>query len=209
MPNANEWQDVDTPADPGPAPREVPEEAQMGDDQVGASDGEEAQDPEEPREPEEPLEPYEVILQGFWMITQTLSAAYGATCDEIQVIVWKSLAKTTAEDWTFMEGASRAIHQWLNSIKLAMDCTEKSTKDQAELLADTRKAGKDALDSILELIPEEEEPHLTPVFPKAIHLLAPVLTVAWQHTDEALPGPSSTPSCRCLVPSSRRWITWP
>ena len=67
-----------------------------------------------------------------------------------------------------------------------MDCKEKSTKDQAELLADAWKAGKHALDSILELIPEEQEPHLTPVFPKATRLLAPVLAVARWHTDEAL-----------------------
>ena len=152
----------------------------------GASDAVEAQDPEEPREPEEPPEPYEVMLQGFQTITQTLSAAYGAACDEIQVIVQKSLAKTTAEDRTFVWGTSGAIRQWLNSVKPVMDCMEKSTKDQAELLADARKAGKDALDSILELIPEEEEPHLTPVFPKATHLLAPVLAVARRHTDEAL-----------------------
>ena len=180
MPDANKQQGVDNPADPGPVPREVPEEAQLGDDQVGASDA------EEPRVPEEPLEPYEVILQGFWTITQTLSAAYGGTSDEIQIIVRKSLAKTTAEDQTFVWGASGAIHQWLDSIKPAMDCTEKSTKDQAQLLADTRQAGKDALDSILELIPEEQEPHLTLAFPKATHLLAPVLAVARRHTDEAL-----------------------
>ena len=159
----------------------------MGDNQMGADDAEEAQDPEEPWEPGEPLEPYEVMLQGFHTITQTLSAAYGAACDKIQAIVWKSLAKTTAENRTFVWGASGAICQWLNSIKLAMDCMEKSVKDQAELLAEARKAEKDALDSILELIPEEEgQPHLTPVFPKATHLLAPVLTVARWHTDEAL-----------------------
>ena len=93
---------------------------------------------------------------------------------------------SSAEDWTFVWGASGAIRQWLDSVKLAMDCTEKSTKDQAQLLADARKARKDALDSILELIPEEQEPHLTPVFPKANHLLAPVLAVARRHTDEAL-----------------------
>ena len=145
---------------------EVPEEAQMGDDQMGTNDAEKAQNPEEPWERGEPLETYEVVLQGFQTITQTLSAAYGAACDEIQATVRKSLVKATAEDWTFIWGASGAIRQWLNSIKLAMDCTEKSVKDQAELLAEARKAGKDALDSILELIPEEEgEPHLTPVFP--------------------------------------------
>ena len=186
MPEANQ-QGVDDPTGPGPAPREVPEEAQMGDDQMGADDAEEAQDPEEPREPEEPLELYEVMLQGFPTVTQTLSAAYGATCDEIQAIVWKSLAKTTAKDRTFVWGASGAIRQWLNSVKPAMDCTEKSVKDQAKLLAKAQKAGKDAPDSILELIPEEEgQPHLTPVFPKATHLLAPVLTVARRHTDGAL-----------------------
>ena len=183
MPDANEQQGIDNPADPGPAPGEVPEEAQMGDDQVGASDGEEDREPEEPWEPQEPLEPYEVILQGFRTITQTLLVAYGAASDEKS---WKNLAKTTAEDWTFVWGASGAIHQWLDSVRPAMDCTEKSTKDQAKLLADARKAGKDALDSILELIPEEQEPHLTPVFPKATHLLAPVLAVARRHTDEAL-----------------------
>ena len=127
------------------------------------------------------------MLQGFHTITQTLSAAYRAACDEIQAIVQKSLAKTTAEDRTFVWGASGAIHQWLSSVKPAMDCTEKSVKDQAELLTEARKAGKDALDSILQLIPEEEgQPHLTPVFPKATHLLAPVLTVARHHTDEAM-----------------------
>ena len=54
---------------------------------MGASDGEEAWEPEEPQEPEEPLEPYEVILQGFRTTTHTLSAAYGAASDKIQIIV--------------------------------------------------------------------------------------------------------------------------
>ena len=108
MPDANEQQGVNNPADPGPAPGEVPKEAQLGDDQVGAGDG------EEPRKPEEPLEPYEVILQGFQTITQTLLAAYGAASDEIQILIWKSLAKTTAEDQTFVWGASGAIRQWLD-----------------------------------------------------------------------------------------------
>ena len=67
-----------------------------------------------------------------------------------------------------------------------MAATEKSTKDQAKLLAEARQAGKDALDSILELIPKEQEPKLTPVFPQATHLLAPALVVARHYTDEAL-----------------------
>ena len=182
MPDANELQGINDPAGPGLVPSEVPEGAQLGDDQVEASGG------EEPQEPEEPLGPYEIILQGFRTVSQTLSAAYGATSAEIQIIVRKSLAKTktTAEDWTFIWGASGAIRHWLDSVRPAMAGTEKSTKDQAQLLAEARQAGKDALNSILELIPKEQEPQLTLVFPWATHLLAPALVVARRYTDEAL-----------------------
>ena len=147
----------------------------------------EAGDGEEPEEPKEPLEPYQ-ILQGFWTVSQTLSVAYGAASSEIQTIVRKSLAKATAENRTFIWGASGAIHHWLDSVMPAMAAMEKSTKDQAQLLAEARQAGKDALDSILEFIPkeEEQEPHLTPVFPRATPLLAVALVVARRHTDEAL-----------------------
>ena len=96
------------------------------------------------------------------------------------------MAKTTTEDWTFVWGALGAIHHWLDSVKPAMTATGENTKDQAKLLEETRQAGKDALDSILEFIPEEQEPQLTPVFPKATHLLAPALAVARGYTDEAL-----------------------
>ena len=61
-----------------------------------------------------------------------------------------------------------------------------NTKDQAKRLEEARQAGKDALNSILEFIPEEQEPQLTPVFPMATRLLAPALAVARQYTDEAL-----------------------
>ena len=69
-----------------------------------------------------------------------------------------------------------------------MAATEKSTKDQVQLLAEARQAGKDALDSILEYIPkeQEQEAHLTSVFPRATPLLAVALVVARHHTDEAL-----------------------
>ena len=183
MPDANEQQGeqqgVNDPADPGPAPGEAQEGAQPGDDQVEGGDGE---------EPEEPLEPYQIILQGFRTVSQTLSAAYGAASAEIQTIVWKSMAKATAEDQTFVWGASGAICHWLDSVRPAMAATEESTKDQAQLLAEARQAGKDALNSILEFIPEEEEqePHLTPVFPWATQLLAAALAVARRHTNEAL-----------------------
>ena len=186
MPDAHEHeqQGVNEPADLGPMPSESQdqEEALPGDDQVEAGDG------EEPEEPEEPQEPYQIVLQGFWTVSQTLSAAYGAACSEIHTIVRKSLAKATAEDRTFVWGASGAIHRWLDSVKPAMAATEKSTKDQVQLLAEARQAGKDALDSILEYIPEEQEQeaHLTSVFPRATPLLAAALAVARHHTDEAL-----------------------
>ena len=180
MPNTHKLQGVQDPAGPGPAPGEVQEGAQPGDNQEEAGDG------EEPQEPEEPLEPYEIILQGVWTIFQTLSAAYGAASAEIRILVRKSLAKTTAEDWTFVWGASGAICHWLDSVKPAMAATGENTKDQAKLLEAAWQARKDALDSILEFIPEEQEPQLTPVFPKATHLLAPALVVARRYTDEAL-----------------------
>ena len=67
-----------------------------------------------------------------------------------------------------MWGASGAIHSWVDSVKPAMAAMEKSTKDQVQLLVEARQAGKDALDSILEYIPEEQEQeaHLTSVFPR-------------------------------------------
>ena len=64
--------------------------------------------------------------------------------------------------------------------------SEESTKDQAQLLADARQAGKDVLEAILNLILQEEEPKLTSVFPRTTNLLAPALAVAWWHTDDAL-----------------------
>ena len=163
----HEQQGVNEPADLGPMPGESQdqEEALPGDDQVEAGDG------EEPEKPEETQEPYQIVLQGFWTVSQTLSVAYGAACSEIHTVVRKSLAKATAEDQTFVWGASRAIRRWLDSVKQAMAATEKSTKDQVQLLVEARQDGKDALDSILEYIPEEQEQeaHLTSVFPGQPH----------------------------------------
>ena len=151
MPDANkqhgEQQGTNDPTGSGPAPNKTHKGAQPGDSQMEAADGEELE------EPEEPLEPYQIILQGFRTVSQTLSVAYGATSSEIQTLVWKSLAKATAEDWTFIWGASGAIRRWLDSVKPAMAATVKSTKDQVQLLAEARQARKDALDSILEFIP--------------------------------------------------------
>ena len=163
-------------------PSETQEGAPPGDDQV------ETGDVEEPEELKEPQEPNQIVLQGFQTVSQTLSAAYGAASSEIHTVIRKGLAKATAEDWTFVWGVSGAIHHWLDSIKPAMAATEKSTKDQAQLLAEARQAGKDALDSILEYIPkeQEQEAHLTLVFPRATPFLAAALAVAMRHTDESL-----------------------
>ena len=172
MPSAQKPKSIHDPMDPGPVPGGAQEGTQLGDVQ------EEAGDYGEPQEPEEPPEPFLVVLQGFRTMSQTLSAAYGAASAEIQILVRKSLAKTTAEDRTFVWGASGAIRHWLDSVKPVMVATEKSTSDQAKLLEAARQAGKDALDSILEYIPEDQDPHLTPVFPKATRLLALALAVA-------------------------------
>ena len=178
MPDANEQQGDHDPAESGPGPVPIPKGAQegvqLGDDRMEAGEGGE---PQEPEEPQEPLEPYQIMLQGFWTISQTLSAAYGAASAKIQIIVQKSLGKTTAKDRTFVWGTSRAICQWVDFIRPAMAGSEESTKDQAQLLAEAQQARKDVLNSILELIPEEE-PKLTSVFPQATHLLAPALAVA-------------------------------
>ena len=182
MPDANKPQGNRDPAGSGPVPMpdKAPEGAQLGDDQA------EVGDDEGPQEPEEPLEPYQIVLQGFQTVSQTLSVAYGAASAEIQIIIWKSLAKTTAEDQTFVWGASGAICQWVDSVRPAMASSEESTKDQAQLSAEARQAGKDVLEAILNLIPEEEDPKLTSVFPRTTHLLVLVLAVAQRHTNDAL-----------------------
>ena len=140
MPNADELQGDCDPAGsepvPVPAPKETQEGAQLDDNQM------EAGNDEGPQEPKEPLEPYQIILQGFQTVSQTLLAAYGAASAEIQNIIRKSLAKTTAEDWTFVWGASGAIRQWVDSVRLAMAGSEESTTDQAQLLAEARQPGR-------------------------------------------------------------------
>ena len=181
MPDTNKQHSDEDPAGSVVIPNETQEEGQMGGDQADAGDD------DEPQEPREPLELREIILQGFRTVSQTLSVAYGSACAEIQILVQKSLAKTTTEDWNFMYGASRSIHQWVDCIKLAMACLEQSTEEQMRLLVDARQARKDVLDNVLMFIPEEEvPPKLTPVFPWATQLLALALVVARQYTDEAL-----------------------
>ena len=66
----------------------------------------------------------------------------------------------------FIYGASNAIRRWVESVRPAMAGNEmgkggmeagkdtKVTKDPTQLLADAREAGQDAIDAVLDLIPE-------------------------------------------------------
>ena len=74
----------------------------------------------------------------------------------------------------------------MDSVRPAKAGSEESTKDQAQLLEEAWQAGKDVLETILNFIPEEEEPKLTSVFPRATYLLALALAVAQRYTDDAL-----------------------
>ena len=59
----------------------------------------------------------------------------------------------------------------------------KVTKDPTQLLADTRKAGQDAVDTVLDLIPEVKH-ELPPVYPRID--VASALTISHHYTEEAL-----------------------
>ena len=59
----------------------------------------------------------------------------------------------------------------------------KVTKDPTQLLADTRKAGQDAVDAVLDLIPEVKH-KLPPVYPRID--IASALTISRHHTEKAL-----------------------
>ena len=59
----------------------------------------------------------------------------------------------------------------------------KVTKDPTQLLADAREAGQDAIDAVLDLIPEVEH-KLPPVYPRID--VASILNISHHHTEEAL-----------------------
>ena len=59
----------------------------------------------------------------------------------------------------------------------------KVTKDPTQLLANARKAGQDAVDAVLDLIPEVEH-RLPPVYPRID--VASALTISLHHTEKAL-----------------------
>ena len=149
-----------------------------------------------PQDPQDDSpQPHRQVLQGFRTVAQTFSAAYGSASSDIQQVIRTSLRESTIDDWTFIYGASNAIHHWVESIHPAMAGNEtgkdgtgvvkdtKVTKDPTQLLADARKAGQDAVDTVLDLIPEVEH-KLPPVYPRID--VASALTISRHHTEKAL-----------------------
>ena len=85
---------------------------------------------------------FQLIMQGFHTTTRTLSDEYQQACKEVQTIIWKTLRKSTAMDHTFVWGALAAIHRWVRTVHLAMDCIRESIEEQSCLLQEAQKAGK-------------------------------------------------------------------
>ena len=149
-------------------------------------------DPQAPQDPQDDsLQPHRQVLQGFWTVAQTFSATYSVASSDIQQVIWRSLRESTNDDRTFIYGTSNAIRHWVESVCPAMASNEtdkggtedtKVTKDPTELLADMRKARQDALDAVLNLIPEVEH-KLPPVYPRID--VASILNISHHHTEEA------------------------
>ena len=185
----------------GPAPRhspdpeEVPErisnQPEDNPDKV-AGEG----DPQAPQDPPDDVpQPHQEVLQGFRMVAQTFSATYGNASSDIQRVIRKSLRESTNDDRTFIYGASNIIRHWVESVCPAMGGNQtgkdgtgvgkdtKVTKDLTQLLADTRKAGQDAVDAVLDLILEVKH-ELPLVYPRID--VASALTISHHYMEEAL-----------------------
>ena len=128
---------------------------------------------------------FQLIMQGFHTATCTLSDEYQEACKEVQTIIRKSLQRSTAIDHTFIWGALAAIYQWVKAVHLAMDCMGENLEEQSRLLQEARKAGKEAMEDILALLPAEENPYLTPVMPRE-DILTLALTATHTHTEKAI-----------------------
>ena len=149
-----------------------------------------------PQDPQDDSpEPHRKVLQGFRTVAQTFSAAYGNASSDIQRVIRRSLRESTNNDRTFIYSASNIIRCWVESICPAMGGKQtgkdgmevgkdtKVTKDLTQLLADMRKAGQDAVDAVLDLIPEVKQ-ELPPVYPRID--VASALTISRHYTEEAL-----------------------
>ena len=177
--------------DPEEVPERIPHQPEENPDEI-TGEG----DPQVPQDPQDDSpEPHWQVLQGFRTVAQTFSATYGNASSDIQRVIRRSLRESTNDDRTFIYGASNVIHCWVESVCPAMgsnqtgkDGTEvgkdtKVTKDPTQLLADARKAGQDAVDAVLDLIPEVKQ-ELPPVYPRID--VASALTISRHYTEEAL-----------------------
>ena len=177
--------------DPEEVPEQIPDQPEENPDEI-AGEG----DPQAPQDPQDDSpQPHRQVLQGFRTVAQTFSATYGSASSDIQQVIRRSLRESTNDDRTFIYGSSNAICRWVESVRPAMagndmgkDGTEagkdnKITKDPTQLLADARKAGQDAIDAVLDLIPEVEH-KLPPVYPRID--VASILNISRHHTEEAL-----------------------
>ena len=174
--------------DPEEVPEQIPDQPEENPDEI-AGEG----DPQAPQDPQDDSpQPHRQVLQGFQTVAQTFSATYGITSSDIQQVIRRSLRESTNDDRTFIYGASNAIRRWVESACPAMASNEtgkggtedtKVTKDPTQLLADVRKAGQDAVDAVLDLIPEVEH-KLPPVYPRID--VASIWNISCHHTEEAL-----------------------
>ena len=177
--------------DPEEVLEQIPDQPEENPDEI-TGEG----DPQVPQDPQDDSpQPHRQVLQGFRTVAQTFSATYGSTSSDIQQVILRSLRESTNDDRTFIYGASNAIRRWVESVRPARagndtgkDGTEvvkdtKVTKDPTQLLADARKAGQDAVDAVLDLIPEVEH-KLPPVYPGID--VASALTISCHHTERAL-----------------------
>ena len=110
-------------------------------------------------------EAFQLLMQGFYTATRTLSDSYQDACQKVQTIIQRALQRSTAVDRTFVWGALAAIRRWVKVVQPAMDCMEESLEEQARLLQEARQARKEATEDILALLPAEDNPYLTPVVP--------------------------------------------
>ena len=177
--------------DPEEVPEWIPDQPEENPDEI-AGEG----DPQVPQDPQDDSpQPHRQVLQGFRTVAQTFSATYGSASSYIQQVIRRSLRESTNDDRTFIYGASNAIRRWVESVHPAMAGNEtgkdgmevvkdtKVTKDPTQLLADAQKAGQDAADAVLGLIPEVEH-RLPPVYPRID--VASALTISRHHSEKAL-----------------------
>ena len=196
--------------DPEEVPERIPDQLEENPDEI-AGEG----DPQAPQDPQD--DSHRQVLQGFQTVAQTFSATYGSASYDIQQVIRRSLRESTNDNRTFIYGASNAIRRWVESVRPAMAGNEtgkggteagkdtKVTKDPTQLLADARKVGQDAVDAVLDLIPEVEH-KLPPVYPRVFFNTILPITCSFQHQMDEMAINLLFPGSQ-LVPNvwSARW----